>query len=228
MKNKTILIGIICLLLIPLATAYYSGDTFEVYHKDTCEEVTINITNSSLVIEDGEYSFDPCELITNNFWECNCSDDGITILMTTTLSTINEYELLIDGWYYTTTSPSPSPPPSNSGSGGGSSSGGRCDMQDYLKISTNKCVKGCITSEPWYLRNGYKVGCGANDTQQQNQTQTIDTPEDQEEDPQDEVDEIVEEPKEKSKGIYFWVIGIIIVVGILIYTYIKIPQRRKI
>jgi len=229
-KNKLLmLITFFCLLLIPLTLAYYSGDTIEIYQKNICEEVNINITNSSLPIITGEYSLSPCTLTDTNYWECNCTDDGITILMTTTSSTINTYEILINGWYYTTTSPnpSPSPPPSGGSGGGGSSGGGGCPTQEYLKISTNKCIKGCITSEPWYLRNGYSVGCQIDSpttTDPQDTTQD-DTSKDETE---DQTTTNSNQPKpltllERLGGVALGIIAGLII----IFIYLKVNKKIK-
>lgn len=70
---KAILL-ILILVLIPLASALYGGETW-LYHFPECDELRVNIT-ANLTIDDGEYTIhNYCEETYENYFICNCSDD---------------------------------------------------------------------------------------------------------------------------------------------------------
>jgi len=86
--KPTILISI---LLIPLVSAIYGGESEIVYHFDKCSSLDV-IVSGTLEINNTEYNFLSCSETNENIWECDCYD-GFDLIMTTKGNTLNNYTI---------------------------------------------------------------------------------------------------------------------------------------
>ena len=82
---------LISILLIPLVSAIYGGESEIVYHFDKCSSLDI-IVSGTLEINKTEYNFSSCSETNENIWECDCYD-GFDLIMTTKGNTLNNYTI---------------------------------------------------------------------------------------------------------------------------------------
>ena len=82
---------ILFILLIPLVSAIYGGETEVIHHFDKCSSLDV-IVSGTLEINKTEYSFLNCSEKLENEWECNCYD-GFDLIMETKVNTINNYSI---------------------------------------------------------------------------------------------------------------------------------------
>jgi len=219
-----IIIGIL-LLLLPVATAMYGGETETLYESNDCDQVFIELEESSSVVDDGEYSLHPCVLLYTNHWECNCTDDKIKIELTTLPNSINTYDFEINRSYYgelpdeeTSTSSSSSSSSTSTSSSSSSSCVKDVKVQHQVTLECREVCEGYVS---WYLRNGYKEGCdGEVEEVVENTTIKEDpvVPTDIKEEPKEP-----EEPESKGNGIpaiVWWGSGIV-TLGVILYFVFK-------
>jgi len=82
---------LISILLIPLVSAIYGGESEIVYHFDKCSSLDV-IVSGTLEINNTEYNFLSCSETNENIWECDCYN-GFDLIMTTKGNTLNNYTI---------------------------------------------------------------------------------------------------------------------------------------
>ena len=91
------------ILLIPLVSAIYGGESKIIHHFDKCSNLDV-IVSGTLEINKTEYNFLNCSEISENKWKCNCYD-GFDLIIETKVNTINNYLIEMSYTYEGITTP---------------------------------------------------------------------------------------------------------------------------
>jgi hypothetical protein len=92
MKKLILLLTFLVFIGLGFSASYYSLDNTKIFNSsNNCLNITI-LVNSSLPIDDGEYSLINCNSINLSYWECSCN--GIELV--TKINTLNNYTFNIN------------------------------------------------------------------------------------------------------------------------------------
>lgn len=87
----------LCLLFVGLFPLLVSGLETQVISVSDCVNLNVELMNTTLPVDNGEYSFKDCTQ-NESLWNCNCDGDYNLILLTN-ITTLNTYDFRIN---YTT------------------------------------------------------------------------------------------------------------------------------
>ena len=236
--KKTILI-ILMLILIPIVTAIYGGETWT-YNFPECNTLRVNITAID-TIDDGEYIIlNNCTKNGTNYYICDCTDDyyfnvtfNITGVNNYTFSFNYDYERYVEE--------------QTSGGGGGGGGGGdgyssgtkvctpywKCTEWSECKSNsraTRECndLNKCNATKPSETRNCYYYVAGDEEEIVEEVVEDIEVVED--------VKEVItnlddsyggEEAGLSSFTIFFLIIELVIIVGVILRIITKKRMKKQ-
>jgi hypothetical protein len=77
------------LLIIPIASALYGGDSELIHSFDRCDDLNV-LVHADFQIDEGEYYFDGCSLVEDELWICECGGN-FNLVLGTEVNTVNSY-----------------------------------------------------------------------------------------------------------------------------------------
>ncbi len=132
---RALFLFFILIILIPLATAPYGGETFKIAKIDQCKYMSVKV-KGSIDIDHGEYDIKGCYEIRPNQWVCHCHDN-FRLLMETLPNTINNYTIVAKSYY----------PVKDKDKDGIADEDDKCPKSDTKNVDSDGCSASQICSQ---------------------------------------------------------------------------------